>query len=101
MGIRNRWRRTRHAGFANAPGSVAIADNLYIDLRHILQSQQPVAIEVGYLWHPIDKGLLAVKGRGYGLGHCTFNLSPRRIPIKRPKPAAAAFCTAVFAGEFG
>jgi hypothetical protein len=37
MGIRNRWRHTRHAGLANAPGSVAIADDLYIDLRHILQ----------------------------------------------------------------
>ncbi len=64
MGIRNRWRDTRHAGFANAPGSVAIADDLDIDLRHILQPQQTVPIEVGYLWQPIEKGLLALKGRG-------------------------------------
>jgi hypothetical protein len=39
MGIRDRWRDTRHAGLADASRSVAIADDLHIDLRHILQSQ--------------------------------------------------------------
>jgi len=73
-GVGHRRRDGRRAGFAGAAASLAAADDVHVDARHLVEAQDPVVVKIALDDAAFLHRQLGVEGRAETEGEAGFDL---------------------------